>query len=206
MRPYRFQRKRTRGGRSHLRACVATAQVYGVIRFIGAYWTGRGLYANTTELALRGRPLGCYCRLDEPCHVDVLLRIAGRPLQIPNPSLLLPDVAQPASGLSRKHDRRQPNTSLYRNLHVVVLRLVAAIGFQWAVEHVLAFIIRMVFKPACMNEFMGNDDQPDTVPSVTLDLLVLFRTLFLSGGPDLRLRVDQNVCLEYLATVLNRRH
>ena len=26
---------------------------------------------------LRGRPLGCYCRLDEPCHVDVLLRYAN---------------------------------------------------------------------------------------------------------------------------------
>lgn len=27
---------------------------------------------------LRGRPLGCYCRLDQPCHVDVLCEIANR--------------------------------------------------------------------------------------------------------------------------------
>jgi hypothetical protein len=27
----------------------------------------------------------------------------------------------------------------------------------------------MVFKPACMNEFMGNDDKPDTVPGITLN-------------------------------------
>ena len=26
---------------------------------------------------LRGRDLACFCRLDEPCHADVLLRIAN---------------------------------------------------------------------------------------------------------------------------------
>jgi hypothetical protein len=26
---------------------------------------------------LRGRPLGCFCPLDEPCHVDILLRVAN---------------------------------------------------------------------------------------------------------------------------------
>jgi Domain of unknown function (DUF4326) len=30
--------------------------------------------------ALSGRPLGCYCPLESPCHVDVLLRIADRPI------------------------------------------------------------------------------------------------------------------------------
>jgi Domain of unknown function (DUF4326) len=28
---------------------------------------------------LRGHPLGCWCPLDEPCHVDVLLEIANGP-------------------------------------------------------------------------------------------------------------------------------
>jgi hypothetical protein len=26
---------------------------------------------------LPGKPLGCYCPLDQPCHVDVLLKIAN---------------------------------------------------------------------------------------------------------------------------------
>ncbi len=26
---------------------------------------------------LRGRDLGCYCRLDQPCHADVLLEVAN---------------------------------------------------------------------------------------------------------------------------------
>jgi len=28
---------------------------------------------------LRGRDLGCYCRLDQECHADVLLELANRP-------------------------------------------------------------------------------------------------------------------------------
>jgi Domain of unknown function (DUF4326) len=28
---------------------------------------------------LRGRPLGCWCRLDQACHVDVLLEVANAP-------------------------------------------------------------------------------------------------------------------------------
>ena len=28
------------------------------------------------ERELRGKPLGCYCRLDQSCHAGVLLRIA----------------------------------------------------------------------------------------------------------------------------------
>lgn len=29
--------------------------------------------------ALRGRDLVCWCRLDHPCHADVLLEISNRP-------------------------------------------------------------------------------------------------------------------------------
>lgn len=28
---------------------------------------------------LRGRDLGCYCKLGEPCHADVLLEVANAP-------------------------------------------------------------------------------------------------------------------------------
>jgi hypothetical protein len=28
---------------------------------------------------LRGKNLGCWCKLDQPCHADVLLRIANAP-------------------------------------------------------------------------------------------------------------------------------
>jgi hypothetical protein len=28
---------------------------------------------------LRGKNLGCWCRLDEPCHADILLEAANRP-------------------------------------------------------------------------------------------------------------------------------
>jgi hypothetical protein len=29
---------------------------------------------------LRGKNLACFCRLDQPCHADVLLEIANRPV------------------------------------------------------------------------------------------------------------------------------
>ena len=40
----------------------------------------RGRDAPTAEQirALRGRDLGCWCRLDQPCHADVLLEIANK--------------------------------------------------------------------------------------------------------------------------------
>lgn len=31
---------------------------------------------------LRGKDLACWCRLDQPCHADILLEIANRPIQI----------------------------------------------------------------------------------------------------------------------------
>lgn len=35
---------------------------------------------------LRGKNLACWCRLDEPCHADTLLRIAnGPPMAFPQP-------------------------------------------------------------------------------------------------------------------------
>lgn len=31
--------------------------------------------------ALRGKSLACWCRLDQPCHADVLLEITNAPLE-----------------------------------------------------------------------------------------------------------------------------
>ena len=84
------------------------------------------------------------------------------------------------------------------------MRFVTAIGFEWTIENILRFIIGMFFKSAGVNEFVSDDDQPDTVSSIALDLFVLFRTLLLSWGPDLRLGMHKNVGFEYLAAVLNR--
>jgi hypothetical protein len=39
-------------------------------------WTRTGAIAS-----LRGRNLACWCRLDQPCHADVLLQLANAPLQ-----------------------------------------------------------------------------------------------------------------------------
>ena len=34
--------------------------------------------------SLRGKNLACYCKLDEPCHADVLLELANRPIRCPD--------------------------------------------------------------------------------------------------------------------------
>src|ERR1700746_1534630 len=83
---------------------------------------------------------------------------------------LFPDVTQTESSLSRKHHRWQSNAPLNWNLHKVALRFVTAIRFERTIEHVLPLIIRMLFKPACMNELVSDYDKPDTISSVTLKL------------------------------------
>ena len=45
-------------------------------------WVKRFLDANETPLdamryELRGRDLACWCRLDQPCHADILLELAN---------------------------------------------------------------------------------------------------------------------------------
>lgn len=35
------------------------------------------LFKEAVKTKLRGKNLACYCRLDEPCHADILLRIAN---------------------------------------------------------------------------------------------------------------------------------
>lgn len=45
---------------------------------------------NAIRKALSGHPLGCYCSLDEQCHVDFLLQIANSPIEDPPPVLPAP--------------------------------------------------------------------------------------------------------------------
>ena len=40
---------------------------------------GKGHPAERADAELRGKNLACWCRLDQPCHADVLLEIANGP-------------------------------------------------------------------------------------------------------------------------------
>lgn len=37
-----------------------------------------GLLKEVIKTQLRGKNLACFCRLDEPCHADILLKIANQ--------------------------------------------------------------------------------------------------------------------------------
>lgn len=43
----------------------------------GADW--QGVMLDAARAALRGHNLACWCPLDQPCHADVLLRLANAP-------------------------------------------------------------------------------------------------------------------------------
>jgi hypothetical protein len=51
------------------------ALLYGTLR---SPIDGRRITCDDVRRELAGRPLGCYCRLDQPCHADTLLEIANR--------------------------------------------------------------------------------------------------------------------------------
>ena len=42
-------------------------------------WVRDGGWPRVIRRRLRGKDLACWCPLDEPCHADVLLRIANAP-------------------------------------------------------------------------------------------------------------------------------
>lgn len=52
--------------------------VFGDTDYHGVEASGRPS-VEEIRAALRGRDLACWCPLDQPCHADVLLRIANRP-------------------------------------------------------------------------------------------------------------------------------
>lgn len=100
--PKRIQRKRTRGWRmppgaiyvgrpgrwgNHIKVgdygkspqARRTAHWLAVLGFEKSIeWNPEGeAYKEAARRELRGHDLACFCRLDEPCHADVLLRIAN---------------------------------------------------------------------------------------------------------------------------------
>lgn len=46
---------------------------------LSGYWRTRRT-AESTLTDLRGKNLACWCKLDAPCHADVLLELANRPV------------------------------------------------------------------------------------------------------------------------------
>jgi hypothetical protein len=94
-RPYRFQRSRKKGWKKPLGGiiCDKTSRwgnkrfdwrILGRVeaqRFYREALSGGHLPFTVEDVKceLRGIPLGCWCPLDEPCHVEVLLEIANAP-------------------------------------------------------------------------------------------------------------------------------
>lgn len=95
--PVRIQRKRTKGfklpagcvyvgrptrwGNPYKVAIVGDATTC-VALYREHFWLKRGRWMfDASDLdvrELRGKDLACWCRLDQPCHADVLLEIANR--------------------------------------------------------------------------------------------------------------------------------
>lgn len=100
--PKRIQRKRARGWRmpegaiyvgrptkwgNHIKVgdygkspqARRTAHWLAVLDFEKSImWNAEGdAYREAAKRELRGHDLACWCRLDEPCHADVLLRVAN---------------------------------------------------------------------------------------------------------------------------------
>ena len=99
--PIRIQRKRTKGWRGHMAAPNglpisyvhrplkwgnpftfkpgdAAGQTESVRKFEAALLAGDlDFTCDEVRQELRGKNLGCFCALDQPCHADVLLRIAN---------------------------------------------------------------------------------------------------------------------------------
>jgi len=85
--PERIQRKRTKGSRLPAGAiCVTRGTRWGnPFRVVdGDRATAVRLYEDWLPTSgldvseLRGKNLACFCPLSEPCHADVLLRLANK--------------------------------------------------------------------------------------------------------------------------------
>jgi hypothetical protein len=91
--PKRIQRKRSKGWRMPEGVVyVGRPSVYGNPFGLSVYGTreaaveGYRTYlkmfpemAGYIERTLRGKNLACWCRLDQPCHADVVLEVANAP-------------------------------------------------------------------------------------------------------------------------------
>ena len=84
----RIQRKRTKGWRMPPNTvyvgrptkwgnpCRSGSPAQRVVSYAQYLTDNPNLIADTKK-ELRGRNLACYCPLDQPCHVDVLLKLAN---------------------------------------------------------------------------------------------------------------------------------
>jgi hypothetical protein len=90
-RPQRIQRRRTAGWRMPSDVIyvgrptrwgnpfsVADHGATEAVRLFRAHLLGQPLLLQEARQALAGRPLACWCRLDRPCHADVLLELVNR--------------------------------------------------------------------------------------------------------------------------------
>lgn len=101
--PKRIQRRRTKGWRMpegavyvgrptiwanpfvvgseipFLRGLTVRDNRHAASLFAGHAPINERLVATATRV-LRGKDLVCWCPLDQPCHADVLLRLANRPM------------------------------------------------------------------------------------------------------------------------------
>lgn len=88
--PVRIQRRRTRGWRMPPGTVVVSrpsrwgnpyaVTMYGrtlAVELFAAYLQGKPELLAAVRRELRGRNLACWCALDQPCHADVLLRVAN---------------------------------------------------------------------------------------------------------------------------------
>ena len=48
-------------------------------RYVNASHRHATIYARAWLGPLRGKNLACWCPLDQPCHADVLLKLANKP-------------------------------------------------------------------------------------------------------------------------------
>jgi hypothetical protein len=70
--PYHFTR---RDGRVEMGVADGRESV---VRLFEAYLEGRPDLRTQAREELAGRVLACWCPLDQPCHADVLIRVANR--------------------------------------------------------------------------------------------------------------------------------
>lgn len=90
--PQRIQRRRTAGWRMPAEAVyVGRPTRWGnpfnwqemgaaeAVRQFRAYIESRPALLQEAAQTLAGRPLACWCPLDQPCHADILLELVNRP-------------------------------------------------------------------------------------------------------------------------------
>ncbi len=78
----RGRRETTGKLRTELGARVASVGLYALSVLMKPKGDPVSLDFDPREIArLRGKNLACWCRLDQPCHADVLLALANAPLR-----------------------------------------------------------------------------------------------------------------------------